>query len=552
MTYPLLRRRLLPALMLVAVLTLSLGGVTPTGSASPPCTLYASLRGSDSNPGTLAAPFRTAQKLVDALSAGKTGCLTGGGTFVGDVRFDVGGTASSPVTLSSDPSSVRATVNGALYDPPTSPYVTIDNLRVDATNADQNVAVQLFADGGRLVNSDISGGGQQRIGVQVGYQKTVTGVEIANNRIHDFGSSGIYEHGIYVDLADGAQVHDNVIYRNLGGYGIQLWTHSLNGHFYRNTFDGNGAGSVIISGQQNANGGPSSNNQFDHNIFSNPVSGHNVVIFWSGVSGGAPTGTGNSVHDNVYWKGDLDPGSAYCSGSCSGVSYSTNKNADPLYLDRVGGDFTLQSASPALGYGAAPGSPGTPGSSAPASTSAPTISGNPVVGQVLTASVGGWAGSAAAYAYNWQRCNSSGGSCALISGATSASYTLDPADAGATVRATVTAISTSGSSVATSAPTAVVIAAVSSIADGSVLSGIVHWTATVPAGTSSVEFWLDSKRLSVLTVAPYSYDLDTTKLAAGGHIVGVAWSDSAGVRHPASPPQTVTVSKRWRILDISG
>jgi hypothetical protein len=98
----------------------------------------------------------------------------------------------------------------------------------------------------------------------------------------------------------------------------------------------------------------------------------------------------------------------------------------------------------------------------------------------------------------------------------------------------------------------VVIAAVSSIADGSVLSGIVHWTATVPAGTSSVEFWLDSKRLSILTVAPYSYDLDTTKLAAGGHIVGVAWTDSAGVRHPASPPQTVTVSKRWRILDTSG
>src|SRR5262249_38135777 len=93
MTYPLLRRRLLPALILVSALTLSLGGVTPTGSASPPCTLYASLRGSDSNPGTPAAPFRTAQKLVDSLSAGKTGCLTGGGTFVGDVRFDAGGAA---------------------------------------------------------------------------------------------------------------------------------------------------------------------------------------------------------------------------------------------------------------------------------------------------------------------------------------------------------------------------------------------------------------------------------------------------------------------------
>lgn len=538
-------RRLLPALILVCALIVSLGGVAQTGNASPPCTLYASLRGSDSNPGTSTAPFRTAQKLVDSLSAGKTGCLTGGGSFVGDVRFDVGGAAGSPVTLTSDPSSIRATVNGVLYDPPTSPYVTIDNLKVDATNADQNVAVQLFADGGRLVNSDVSGGGQQRIGVQVGYQKTVTGVEIANDRIHDFGSSGMYQQGIYVDLADGVQVHDNVIYRNLGGYGIQLWTHSMNGHFYRNTIDGNGAGNVIIAGQQNASGGPSSNNEFDHNVLSNPVSGHNIVIFWSS---GGPTGTGNSVHDNDYWNGNLDSGSAYCSGSCSGVTYTANKNANPLYVDVGAGDFTLQATSPALGYGAASGSPAP---TAPASTSAPTLSGNAVVGQVLTATAGGWAGGAAGYAYNWQRCDAGGGACALIAGATAASYTLVAADAGSTIRATVTAISTSGSTVATSAPSGVVIAAVSSIADGSFLSGVVHWTATVPTGTSSVEFWVDSKRLSLQATPPYAYDLDTTKLTDGSHIVGVAWTDYAGVRHPASPPQTVRVFNRWRLFDIA-
>jgi len=529
-------RRLLPALMILCATVLALGGMPSTGRAAGPCTLYASIQGSDSNAGTIAAPFRTAQKLVDSLSAGKTGCLTGGGTFVGDVRFDVAGAVGSPITLTSDPASTRATVNGVLYDPPTSPYVTIDNLRIDATNTDQTVAVQLFADGGKLLNSEVAGGDQQRIGVQVGYQKTVKGVEIANDRIHDFGSSGALQQGIYVDLSDGAQVHDNVVYHNLGGYGIQLWTHSLNGHFYRNTIDGNGAGSIVIAGQLNANGSPSSNNEFDHNILSNPVSGHNVVIFWSNYSGGSTAGTGNTVHDNVYWKGDLDPGTAYCGGSCSGVTYRTNTNADPMFVDRGAGNLALQAGSPAVGYGAASGTP------APASSIPPSISGNTVVGQVLTTTTGGWTGSPTSYAYAWQRCDQTGAACTPISGAVGTSYTLGSADAGAVLRVSVTATSPYGSTAVTSGPTPVILAAVSSIKDGSLISGTVHWTATVPAGTSSVEFWLDSKRLSLQTTAPYSYDLDTTRLANGSHIVGVAWTDSAGVRHPASPPQYVTVS----------
>ena len=59
----------------------------------------------------------------------------------------------------------------------------------------------------------------------------------------------------------------------------------------------------------------------------------------------------------------------------------------------------------------------------PANTSLPSISGSAKDGSVLTASHGGWKGSPSAYDYEWQRCDSAGGSCNAIPGATSAPST---------------------------------------------------------------------------------------------------------------------------------
>jgi hypothetical protein len=80
----------------------------------------------------------------------------------------------------------------------------------------------------------------------------------------------------------------------------------------------------------------------------------------------------------------------------------------------------------------------------------------------------------------------------------------------------------------------------SSIAEGAVLQGVVHWTATVPADAKSVEFWVDGTRRALRTSTPAAYDLDTRKFANGAHIVGIAWTDRSGNRHPASPVTHVT------------
>jgi subtilisin family serine protease len=97
--------------------------------------------------------------------------------------------------------------------------------------------------------------------------------------------------------------------------------------------------------------------------------------------------------------------------------------------------------------------------SPPASTSLPTVSGTAQDGQTLGASAGSWSGSPTSYAYQWQRCDSSGAACAPLAGATTSSYAVQTADVGSTLRVTVTASNSAGSATATSTQTAAVLAA---------------------------------------------------------------------------------------------
>jgi hypothetical protein len=93
---------------------------------------------------------------------------------------------------------------------------------------------------------------------------------------------------------------------------------------------------------------------------------------------------------------------------------------------------------------------------APANTSKPTISGNAVQGETLTANTGSWSGdSPISYSYQWLRCNSSGSSCSNV-GSNSTSYGLGSGDVNHTIEVTVTATNSVGLAAATSNHTAVV------------------------------------------------------------------------------------------------
>lgn len=91
-------------------------------------------------------------------------------------------------------------------------------------------------------------------------------------------------------------------------------------------------------------------------------------------------------------------------------------------------------------------------------TAPPSIAGSAREGQTLTAAAGSWTGTTPmSFAYQWRRCDGAGSSCADIAMANSTSYTLTPADDGATIVVRVTAANAAGSAAADSQPTGAVV-----------------------------------------------------------------------------------------------
>lgn len=121
----------------------------------------------------------------------------------------------------------------------------------------------------------------------------------------------------------------------------------------------------------------------------------------------------------------------------------------------AGGGGSATSALAAVGDPA-----GVVAPAAPQAATAPALSGTAIEGSVLTSGPGSFTGtSPMTRSYRWQRCDSGGGGCADIAGATAAQITLGAADRGFTVRAIVTATNASGSDSIASAPSAVVVMA---------------------------------------------------------------------------------------------
>jgi len=150
---------------------------------------------------------------------------------------------------------------------------------------------------------------------------------------------------------------------------------------------------------------------------------------------------GDAVHVRVRAGEDLVPGQALAivdgvATADAGGTYFTTKTI------RAGDVFWAR-------YPQGSNQPSPP----PANTAPPEITGTPTVGQQLTASTGTWTGSPSGYAYQWKRDG------ADIAGATSSTYTLDPADENAMITVTVTATNDIGSTSATSAAVGPVAAA---------------------------------------------------------------------------------------------
>ena len=120
----------------------------------------------------------------------------------------------------------------------------------------------------------------------------------------------------------------------------------------------------------------------------------------------------------------------------------------------------------------------------PVNTVAPAITGTATVGSTLSCTQGTWTNSPTSYTYQWMRNGVN------ISGATASSYVVVTADAGTSIRCTVTAINATASASATS--NALAIAALPS-APSNTVAPVVSGTATVGSTLScSQGTWTNS------------------------------------------------------------
>jgi hypothetical protein len=103
-----------------------------------------------------------------------------------------------------------------------------------------------------------------------------------------------------------------------------------------------------------------------------------------------------------------------------------------------------------------PGSGRAAATAVPKNKTLPSVSGVATVGQTLTAAVGTWTNNPTSFRFSWSRCDATGAACLTIGGATAKIYTVTLADVGHTLRVTVTARNSSGSTPATSPATTVV------------------------------------------------------------------------------------------------
>src|SRR3954447_13611703 len=236
---------------------------------------------------------------------------------------------------------------------------------------------------------------------------------------------------------------------------------------------------------------------------------------------------------------------------------------------------TAMSVVVALLPGATLVAAGSAATAPPTATALPVVSGTPVVGNVLTTTKGTWTGSPTRYAYHWKQCDASGAACTGISGATSASYSVQSTDVGHRLRAVVTATNSGGRTNARSNPTAVVTAPAS--ADGTPPSAPSAVTVTASTQTSVSISWgassdnvavtgyrlyLDGVAGSTTTGTSYTFG----PLACGTtHTLSVSAYDAAGNKSsqsavtgktsacsPPPPPASGLHVSGNRLLDASG
>ena len=307
----------------------------PAPRAAQNCTRYAAPWGSDDSRGTKKRPFRTAQRLVDSLRRGHTGCLRGGryersdGEYVLDLR--------RPGLRVRSYARERARLAGIVMIRKGADAVTLSRLDFEGTGTMNTIKVH-SADV-VIEDSTITNLGRGLscliLGDNDGWGAALRTV-VRRNRFHDCGSTGNgnKDHAIYAaNLVDGLIIGN--VFWNSAAFAIHLYPNTQHTRVALNVIDGSPSvrGGIVISGDERY---ASSGNVVERNVVAFAETA-NIEGWWGGSVGG-----GNIVRRNCVWAGK----EANIRGE--GLSTSANVASDPRFRHRETHDYRLGSTSRCL------------------------------------------------------------------------------------------------------------------------------------------------------------------------------------------------------------
>jgi Right handed beta helix region len=324
---------------------------------------YVSPLGSDTNPGTLEAPWRSIQKAMDALRPGEKAYVAAA-TYETGSAFGTSADTYAWYTTCSQlaPCSILAypgekpvlhgqvRISGSYLR--LSGFIIEGPLSLDVTSPHQRRANQMLLEGASYVELSFNEirKSDYHAGIKVNQSEHV---HILNNYIHDNGRFAITydprtgnevaetDHGIYWGSSSGGGnlIANNIIAHNRGK-GVQLYP---NGTYdvivSENTIVDNGNAGIIINGKTDRI----------------TVVG-NIAAFNGKKQIRVQAGDSNRVERNLTYS----PSPSLADIENTTLSTVTgNVVSDPLFVNRRAGDYRLTSGSPAIGLGLAEYAPGT-------------------------------------------------------------------------------------------------------------------------------------------------------------------------------------------------
>lgn len=300
--------------------------------------------GSDSNPGTAAAPFRTIEHALNVATTPGSIVYVGSGTYgAGDTtsyHWAANGTSTAPITLSAAPNTQPVLAKLFVL---TGSYLRLTGMKIvrnsyptdtrfgqSGSNPGGNVGLWLSGCTNCQVDHDeITGTTESGL-----FISTSDGARILSDWIHGNGTTHD-DHGIYFCSGSSGLVANNVIEHNYD-FGLQLYcgsTYPVDPIVTANTIVYNGTpgsgGSGIVLEAQNA--------QVWNNVVANNVE--------FGIRGWTP-GSGTIASNDVYGNGS---GAYY--GLTSSYTVSGDSQVAPQFVDAASGNYELQATSPLVNVG---------------------------------------------------------------------------------------------------------------------------------------------------------------------------------------------------------